>query len=122
MCHRGASSPPGRNPRCVDRSVNFPCARLASVSVLAPHTTARDLTSITRTGGYRISVRIAANGSAEADGTGGLYAYDFAGDPGELGAGLPAINGHVHESYAADGTFLGNTFDGTSYDLCDALA
>jgi hypothetical protein len=78
--------------------------------------------SITRTGGYRISVRIAADGSVEADGTGALYAYYFAGDPGELGAGLHAIDGHVRESYAPDGTFLGGTFDGSSSDLCDVLA
>jgi hypothetical protein len=78
--------------------------------------------SITRVGGYRISVLFAADGSVEADGTGALYAYYFSGDPSELGAGLHAVNGHVHESYGADGTFLGATFDGSSYDLCEVLA
>lgn len=78
--------------------------------------------TLDQVGGYRISIVIAADGSVEADGTGVLYAYYFAGDPATLGPGFHAINGHVHESYAADGTLLGSTFRGKALDLCEALA
>jgi hypothetical protein len=76
----------------------------------------------TRTAGYRISVVIGADGSIEADGTGGLYGLYFDGDPSELGPGIHSVSGHIHESYGSDGSFLGATFDGTSLNLCEALA
>lgn len=78
--------------------------------------------TLTRKGGYRISVMIAADGSAEVDGTGALIAFYFVGDVSDLGPGLHSVNGHARESYAPDGTFLGATFKGTSVNLCEALA
>ena len=78
--------------------------------------------TLERTGGYRILITIAPDGSAVAHGTGALYAYYFVGDPGPLGPGFHAINGSVRERYGADGTLLSSTFSGSSFDLCEALA
>lgn len=73
-------------------------------------------------GGYRISIVFASDGSIEVDGTGVLFAFYFEGDASDLAPGMHAVNGHAHESYAADGTFLSATFTGHSTNLCETMA
>jgi hypothetical protein len=77
---------------------------------------------VTYAGGYRLSFRIAADGSVRADGTGQITAFYLEGDVTELGAGIWSVEGHVTEHYDATGTFLFATFDGRATDLCALIA
>ena len=78
--------------------------------------------SLTFSSGYRIAVVFHADGSIVADGTGGLFAYYFDGDPSDLGPGLHVVDGHAHEEYAPDGSLVAATFSGHSQNMCEALA